>query len=622
MAYIDSLRQQYGSLQIPANVGYFNGETTEWPTMTLPGGRQTQVFRSTYPNSAYRIALTDPMDSAETGNKYGSYQGYYDDKGNLVDIKFQPHERQEGGWVSDNAWLLPLLATGGSMLMSGGLGGAGTAGWVSGESLPSGLTYSTATAGASGATMANLAKVVPYLKTLAPTALSQLFGQLPSNVANTLQSMMNGDGSGLLDLAAGYTMLDGLKEASGTAADSYKNLGDTTKGEYQFLGDRAGTALKDLGLEGQGLFSELGMNVGNTYNNLASNVGGAYKGLAESAKEDLGKFTPYAITTNLGTTNKGTFTPTAGTQGVLDSATKAAQSSFTAANDIDVNNLAKQRYDLMQSIFAEGDSAALAELRSNQAARGRAGIQSLNPANSLGEVGSNPADVAFYKALNDRNLKAQAASADQALAQRGGMLSQGISAFSVPQSVANTGMQQINTGINAGNAEFNNALAGTRLTSELGSRGIDQSTNIALRGADAVTGLFNKGIDYRLGGARAGIDVNTELAAKGIGAGVAQYVNAIGQRYEGNKAATNALFSVLKALAGRTGQSANNTGSASGNAAQLASLLKGLGLNDSQINDALNRVISDTVQSQVDMTDPFMTNDYEDNVDIITGMFG
>jgi len=444
--------------------------------------------------------------------------------------------------------------------------------------------------------------------------------------------------SGLFTAGAGLAALGSLKSASNTAADQYGGLADSVKGQYQFLGDKAQGMFNGLGAQGQSEYNALGMRVGETYNNLAdtyqqgyallgdkvgttynnlaTNTEGQYTNLANKATEQVGKFTPYNITTNVGTTNdKGTFTPTAGAQGISDSATKAAQSSFDAGNAIDVNNLTKQRYDQMQSIFAPGDAESLSRIQATEQARGRTGIQSLNQANELGGVGSNPAMVAYYKAQQDRNLKAQATAADQALAQRGGLLSQGSGAAAVPLNIANQGLQQLSTGAQIGNTAFQNNMAGTQLgtgieksgldrgydtrmrgvsdVTGLYQRGLDRGLDTRIRGADTVTGMFDKGIGYNLGQRAQGINNNLDLSARGISASTPLYAQQIGQRYQGNLAATNALFGVLGQLARATGKAAPaNTGNATQMAADAIKLLTNIGMTEAEASAEIDRQLS------------------------------
>ena len=534
--------------------------------------------------------------------------------------------------------------------------------------LGAGATVSDiAAAAAAGTPMSQLAPAIANLvKTAGPGVLQALkaipgLSGIVDQVANTLtggggDSMLNN----LLNIGAGATQLAGLKDASNTAAQGYQDLGDSLKGQYQFLGDKGQGMFDALGAKGQAGYENLGMKVGetynnlaqtyqdgygmlgdkvgNTYNNLATQTEGQYAGLAARTKADVGKFTPFNITTNVGSTDAaGKFTPTAGAQGISDSATQAATSSFGAANNIDVNNLAKQRYDLMQNVFASGDQQSLAAIQAQQQARGRTGLQSLNPATSIGGVGANPAMVAYYKALEDRNLKAQATAADQALAQRGGLLSQGASAAGVPLQIAQQGTNQLQLGSNIGNTAFGNTLQGAQLGANIEKAGLDQGTNARmtgagttanlyrqgldtglntrLRGADQVTGLFGKGLDYNLGQQERGVTRNLDYSARGIDSSTQQYVNAIGQRYDGNRAATNALFSLLSAIARGSGKAAPaQGGSATDYVGQITSLLKGQGVSDAQIQQI--------VQSQVDTTNPFTSNSYEDNADVVNSIFG
>jgi len=532
--------------------------------------------------------------------------------------------------------------------------------------LGAGATVSDiAAAAAAGTPMSQLAPAIANLvKTAGPGVLQALkaIPGLSGIVDQVASKLTGGDGllNNLLNIGAGATQLAGLKDASNTAAQGYQDLGDSLKGQYQSLGATGQGMFNDLGNRGQQGYENLGMKVGetynnlaqtyqdgygmlgdkvgNTYNNLATQTEGQYAGLAARTKADVGKFTPFNITTNVGSTDgAGKFTPTAGSQGISDAATAAATSSFGAANGIDVNNLAKQRYDLMQNVFASGDQQSLAAIQAQQQARGRTGLQSLNPATSMGGVGSNPAMVAYYKALEDRNLKAQATAADQALAQRGGLLSQGTQAAGVPLQIAQQGTNQLQLGSTIGNTAFSNNMAGTQLGANIEKSGLDQGTNARmtgagttaglyrqgldtglntrLRGADQVTGLFGKGLDFNYGQQGAGIRNNLDYSAQGLSASTPQYVRAIGQKYEGNLAATNALFSLLSAIARGSGQRAPAQGSsATDMVGQITNLLKGQGVSDAQIQQI--------VQSQVDTTNPFTSNNYEDNADVVNSIFG
>lgn len=505
--------------------------------------------------------------------------------------------------------------------------------------LGAGATVSDiAAAAAAGVPMSQLAPAIANLvKTAGPGVLSALkaIPGLSGIVDQVASTLTGGDGmlSNLLNIGAGATQLAGLKDASNTAAQGYQDLGDSLKGQYQSLGATGQGMFNDLGNRGQTGYENLGMKVGetynnlaqtyqdgygmlgdkvgNTYNNLATQTEGQYAGLAARTKADVGKFTPFNITTNVGSTDgAGKFTPTAGAQGISDAATQAATSSFGAANGIDVNNLAKQRYDLMQNVFASGDQQSLAAIQAQQQARGRTGLQSLNPATSMGGVGSNPAMVAYYKALEDRNLKAQATAADQALAQRGGLLSQGAGAAAVPLNIAQAGTNQLQLGANMGNLAFDNSMAGAQLGANIESRGLDRGADARmagagrtadlyqtglrtgldtrLRGAEQVTGLFGKGLDYNLGQQGAGIRTNLEFGDRALSASTPSYVKAIGQRFDGNLAATNALFSLLSAIARGSGKAAPaQGGSATDYIGQITSYLKGQGMSDTQVQQVI-----------------------------------
>ena len=636
--YLTQKMVNIGPLQpVDAPMGSADGVRREDMTPTY-GNANVQGLQADG-QGGYWGPVTPPFDTQQAGGKYGQYFAKFDVQGNMQpdSLQFSAVER-DSGWLSNH---LPevvgtiLVAAGAAAVAEfAGLAGAPSAGGVGaagGEIVP---TVAEAAAGAGGAaapisqgvgmtslgtapTLADIGTAIANganLDNLGTAALNLIkSGGMP--IVNAIKSIVTSQGKngsivdqiasglgitgggalgGLFTSGAGLAALGSLKNASNTAADQYGGLADSVKGQYQFLGDKAQGMFTGLGNEGKAGYEALGTQVGNTYNNLATQTEGQYTNLANKATEQVGKFTPYNITTNVGTTNdKGAFTPTAGAQGVSDSATKAAQSSFDAGNAIDVNNLTKQRYDQMQSIFAPGDAESLSRIQATEQARGRTGIQSLNQANELGGVGSNPAMVAYYKAQQDRNLKAQATAADQALAQRGGLLSQGSGAAAVPLNIANQGLQQLSTGAQIGNTAFQNNMAGTQLGTGIEKSGLDRGFDTRMRGADAVTGLFSRGLDYGLTQKGNGINQNLNLSQQGISATTPLYAQQIGQRYQGNLAATNALFGVLGQLARATGKAAPaNTGNATQMAADAIKLLTNIGMTEAEASAEIDRQLS------------------------------
>ncbi len=616
--YLTQKMVNIGPLQpVDAPMGSADGVRREDMTPTY-GNANVQGLQADG-QGGYWGPVTPPFDTQQAGGKYGQYFAKFDVQGNMQpdSLQFSVVER-DSGWLSNHlpevvgtiiavaggvaAYQLAAGAPSATGLASADKGMLGFSGTPAAPitqagpmTLGAGATVSDiAAAAAAGTPVSQLTPAITnLLKTAGPSVLQALkaIPGLSGIVDQVAATVTGGDGmlNNLLNLGAGTAALTGLKNASNTAADAYGGLADSVKGQYQFLGDKAQGMFTGLGNEGKAGYEALGTKVGNTYNNLATQTEGQYTNLANKATEQVGKFTPYNITTNVGTTNdKGAFTPTAGAQGISDSATKAAQSSFDAGNAIDVNNLTKQRYDQMQSIFAPGDAESLSRIQATEQARGRTGIQSLNQANELGGVGSNPAMVAYYKAQQDRNLKAQATAADQALAQRGGLLSQGSGAAAVPLNIANQGLQQLSTGAQIGNTAFQNNMAGTQLGTGIEKSGLDRGFDTRMRGADAVTGLFSRGLDYGLTQKGNGINQNLNLSQQGIQASTPYYAKQIGQRYEGNLAATNALFTLLSSIARGSGKAAPaQTGSATDYIGQITNYLKGQGMSDTQVQQVI-----------------------------------
>jgi len=100
-------------------------------------------------------ALTPSFDPMTAGGQYGQYRGEFDAQGNLIPSSVQfGQDQRHNGWISENMPLVTLAAMAGPAAYSMFGPGAGSAGWVSGESLPAGAMVGTDAAGFSGAATA------------------------------------------------------------------------------------------------------------------------------------------------------------------------------------------------------------------------------------------------------------------------------------------------------------------------------------------------------------------------------------------------------------------------------------------------------------------------------------
>lgn len=466
--------------------------------------------------------------------------------------------------------------------------------------------------------LANLAKI-------APSVFNTVKSFLPQDVQNVLSNILGG-GTGMFDLAAGALQADQLVGASNTAADAYNELGNqafndylqhatnldnrtqgignTLDTRYNALGAKTAGMLGDLATQAKGDYNALGTAAAGTYNGIASGTKTAYDNLLNKVEGTTEKFTPWNVTTNVGSTNKGLFTPTVGTQNVSDQATAAAGSSFGAANNIDVNNLAQQKFGQQKAMLAPYDAQELAKLRANLQATGRTGAAS----NATGQAIS-PELAAYYLSKGTRDAGLLTNADQAALAVRGGLINQGSAASGVPLNIAQAGVQQIGAGVNAGatQANTNNNLG--QMLGSLGSRGIDAVTQAQLHGADQTLPIFQNAVSVPLGLQRSGIDTMLSQGNKGLDALTGQlnlgtnainslgqnaidakygmYLRSIKQRYDGNLQKATLLAKVLSSLGGMTAQSQQEA--ASGDTSALAAQLLKMGLTSSDID----RIISD-----------------------------
>lgn len=157
---IAALRAQYG------NVGPFNpmdpyagsgfAADPQFARDTAPSYGNDKIS-GLQPNAygGFSGALTPSFDPMYPGGQYGGYGGSFDAQGNLDPNSVQfTQDQRHNGWISENMPLVTLAAMAGPAAYSMFGPGAGSAGWVSGESLPAGAMVGTDAAGFSGASMA------------------------------------------------------------------------------------------------------------------------------------------------------------------------------------------------------------------------------------------------------------------------------------------------------------------------------------------------------------------------------------------------------------------------------------------------------------------------------------
>lgn len=651
------------------------------------------VFQNS--DGTLRVSVSPIFDPNYTGGVNGFYTANYNPDGTFKQVEFQKADRNNGGWFGNNLdWLGPLLvgaAAGlGAFMSQGaaqsaaaaalnevGAGGYGSlADTFAATSAP--ISESQIAALGSAATPSDLANVIAQiagggqvpsglfnaLKNLPTSFVKSALSLLPQGMQNGLKSIYDsltgGSGSGLFDLAGGLAQLNGLTGASNTAADAYNQLGNEnfndyiqhaqnidnrTQGignelntRYQNLGTKASGMLGDLATQAKGDYNALGTAAAGTYNGIAGGTKTAYDNLLADVKGTTEKFTPWNVTTNVGSTNKGIFTPAAGTQNVSDQATAAAGSSFGAANAVDVNNLAAQKFGQQQAMLAPYDAQELAKLRANLQATGRTGAAS----NATGQAIS-PELAAYYLSKGTRDAGLLTNADQAALNVRGGLVNQGAAASAIPLNIGAQGLSQIGTGVTAGatQASTNNQLAS--MLGSLGGRGIDAVTQAQLHGADQTLPIFSNAVSVPLGLQKEGIGTMLSQGNKGLDALTSQlntgteaiyntgnraiaakygnFLKSIDQRYQGNLAKATLLakmFSSLGGMSAKVSQAASQ-----GDVTTLVGELLKQGATPAQIQQWLNTTGTgaEAATSMGNIADPYswdsydgITNTYSDSI--------
>ena len=614
----------------------------------------TGVYAEKVGPNRYRVPVLGNVDADGKPGR-GAFMAEVDGSGNVVR---QPYYQKTTN--QDWSGLAAFILTAAGGMIASAYAGPGASAWTSGYDLAGGgslsgwgaapISASDIAALGSAATPTDLANAVTQMLNggTAPSGILNALKNIPSsivkgalsllpqnvqdglkNVANTLTGNGTGDFSNLANLIGAGVAANDLIGASNTAAADYNTLGNdqanefyglfsnidnrtqgignTLNDRYKQLGTDASGMLGNLATQAKGDYNALGTAAAGTYNNVASGNKSAYDNLLTDIKSNSEKFTPWNVTTNVGTTNKGLFTPTVGTQNVSDQATAAAGSSFGAANAIDVNNLAQQKFGQQQAMLAPYDAKALAELRANLAATGRTGVAS----NATGQAIS-PELAAYYlsKGTRDQGLLTNADQA--ALNVRQGLVGQGVAASGVPLNIGAHGLSQIGTGVSAGaqQASTNNSLAST--IANLGSRGIDTTTNAQLHGADQTLPIFQNAVSVPLGLQKEGIgtmlsqgnrglealtgqlDKGTEAAAqlgsRAINARGTQYAQSIATRYQGRKdkaALLARLFQQIGAMTTPAQRQAVNNAAANGDVVSLTRELINAGMSPDQVTQVI-----------------------------------
>ncbi|NBW21264.1 MAG: hypothetical protein EBR82_76210, partial [Caulobacteraceae bacterium] len=169
-----------------------------------------------------------------------------------------------------------------------------------------------------------------------------------------------------------------------------------------------------------------------------------YRTLANEATKDV-NFTPYGVTTGLfgstynptTKTYESTYQPGVGE--VVNAAGRSALGSFEQAAEADLNKLAADRMALYQQLVSPEQQRSRLAQEARLQAQGRLGV-------GVGGGEYAPELKALEDAIAKQNLQFALAAPQEALAQRGALITQGQAASQVPIQLQQQQLAQLQLG--------------------------------------------------------------------------------------------------------------------------------------------------------------------------------
>ena len=485
-------------------------------------------------------------------------------------------------------------AVAGSILAAGGAEAVAIqAGLTAGQSALSAVASGVAPEAAKTAAVSSgVQSSLPSLSGAAKTALGGLLssGSLPQLIgggisaagalssANKYQDAINALSG--QQAATGQQRADAITGAGQAGAARFQDYGTAARNEFSNLAQGVSDRYAGVGSRAQGAFSSLGSNLTERYSNIA-----------DQAKNMVGEFKPYALSTTLGATDElGNFRLNPRNQAVSDAALGVAQKSYDAAGAFDLDKIREQEYGLMQRIYAPEDEQKRLALEAREIAQGRGNLQSFSDANSTmftdpntGQqyrVGANPRDVAFQKGLLSRDLQSFLTADESAMARRGGLINQGGAAMQTPMNYANFGLNLTKTGADLGKTAFDSRLATANLWSGLMgqgaaaygnalTRGINAATQAGITGTDAYQTLASRGAELGTGAMLSGVKTLNSADAAAIGAKFDAIDNSLKTKFGGETEVLRMMAKIYGSLGGAVSSLGNNSGDAYRNTVQL-----------------------------------------------------
>jgi len=422
-------------------------------------------------------------------------------------------------------------------------------------------------------------------------------------------NILGGAATGAIGAFGVNKAMDALRNTGDWGNEQYRNLGTEGQQQYNDLADwnqnqygMFGGAYRDQMYEwapnNKNMYEQLGLDLGQKERDAAQtgadrinafadnmlplrwdvrdNYTGQYQDLAAQVRDAVGgEFKPYSITTNIGSTNKDTFTPTPGIQRVSDQATTAAGNAFAAANSYDLNNMRMQNYNLMKAGLAPGDQQARIANEERLRKQGRLDV--------AGGQGYNPQTYALEQGLANRDVNLMYQADQQARNAWLQTLQGGNTALQAPMSIDAAGRGMLQLGGSLGQMASGENRANTNTWAPYAQKAIDYPANFDDRTLEWYQNTLGKGVDYLNQGDQQAIDreaplftrgldnfweYNTrglnkwaDLSAEGIGdatrlrqQGISerqrQFAQGIATKFKSEREAVDALVNIYNAIAG------------------------------------------------------------------------
>ena len=319
-----------------------------------------------------------------------------------------------------------------------------------------------------------------------------------SNLGTGLENIGTGLGAGLSEIGTnlgtgisnlGTGISQGLSEGLGSIASSL--FSGITNAVSSVANTDAQNVLGNLISSGANLamvndaaqkLREQGKLTQTEYANLATNIGGKYDALGKQASEMIGNFTPYGVTNSLFGTSYDPKTGAVNTALTEDARqmynpfAQAAMQSAQAANMTNVDQLSRDYYNKLSALSAPETERQRLATEARLRAQGRLGVSG----SAYG--GSSPELLAQEQAIAQQQLKRELQSRQAALAERGTLISQGVSALSPLERLTQQQLAQAQLSGNLGQQQMAGNIARKQAFLQPSMAGLSQQANLQSMG--------------------------------------------------------------------------------------------------------------------------------------------